>query len=140
MFVILTTNGEHKFFEQEANLIRDSRRVPIQYAGYSLSYKRGGRKKDGSRDDKWHSHVAIDRQQYLELKAWFAERAQRESSKKMALAFYQLPIAPYAPVRRQLLMMLREVNRVRKQAGKKPLPTEILPLRRRVVRPFSELR
>jgi len=143
VFVILATKGEHKFFEQEANLIRDIRRVPIHYAGYSLSYKRGGRKKDGSRDDKWHSHVAIDRQQYLELKAWFAERAQRESSKKMALAFYQLPIAPYAPVapvRRQLLMMLREVNRVRKQAGKKPLPTEILPLRRRVVRPFSELR
>jgi len=136
-FVILATKGEHRFFEEEANLVRDIRRVPLRYAGYSISYKPGGRTKDGSRDDKWHSHVAIDRDQYLELRAWFAERALRESSDKLALAFYQLPIAPYAPVRRQLLLMLREVNRVRKVAGRKPLPTEILPLRRRVVRPFQ---
>ena len=136
-FVILATKGEHKFFEEEANLIRDIRRVPIRYAGYSLSYRRGGRKKDGSRDDKWHSHVAIERQQYLELRAWFSERALRDSAKKLTLAFYNLPIAPYAPVRRQLLIMLREVNRVRKTAGKSQLPTEILPLRRKVVRPFA---
>jgi len=136
-FVILATKGEHRFFAEEANLIRDIRRVPLRYAGYSMSYKPGGRKKDGSRDDKWHSHIAIDRQQYLELRAWFSERAPRDSAKKLALAFYQLPIAPYAPVRRQLLILLREVNRVRKRAGKKQLPVEILPLRRRVVRPFA---
>ena len=47
-FVILATKGEHRFFEDEANLIRDIRRVPIRYAGYSISYKPGGRKKDGS--------------------------------------------------------------------------------------------
>lgn len=138
-FVILATKGEHRFFEEEANLIRDIRRVPLRYAGYSISYKPGGRKKDGSRDDKWHAHVAIDRQQYLELRAWFSERALRDSSKKLALAFYELPVAPYAPIRRQLLMVLREVNRLRKQAGKKQLPSEILPLRRRVVRPFSDV-
>jgi hypothetical protein len=137
-FVILATKGEHRFFEEEANLIRDIRRVPLRYAGYSVSYKHGGRKKDGSIDDKWHAHVAIDRQQYLDLRAWFAEHALRDSAKKLALAFYQLPIAPYAPVRRQLLMMLREVNRVRKVAGKRQLPSEILPLRRKVVRPFAQ--
>lgn len=136
-FVILATKGEHRFFTEEANLIRDIRRVPLRYAGYSISYKPGGRKKDGSRDDKWHAHVAIDREQYLEFRAWFSERALRDSAKKLALDFYQLPVAPYAPVRRQLLIMLREVNRVRKQSGKKQLPPEILPLRRRVVRPFG---
>ena len=134
----MATKGEHRFFQEEAKAIRDIRRVPIRYAGYSISYKPGGRKKDGSRDDKWHSHVAIDRQQYLCLRAWFAARAHRDSAKKLALAFYQLPIAPYAPVRRQLLMLLREVNRVRKTSGKKKLPSEILPLRRRVVRPFGK--
>lgn len=139
-FVILATKGEHRFFEEEANLIRDIRRVPLRYAGYSISYKPGGRKRDGSRDDKWHAHVAIDRPQYLELRAWFSERALRDSSKKLALAFYELPVAPYAPIRRQLLMVLREVNRLRKRAGKKQLPCEILPLRRRVVRPFSDVR
>ena len=137
-FVIMATKGEHRFFQEEAKAIRDIRRVPIRYAGYSVSYKPGGRKKDGSRDDKWHAHVAIDREQYLCLRAWFADRAHRESAKKLALAFYQLPIAPYAPVRRQLLILLREVNRVRKAAGKKQLPSDILPLRRRVVRPFEK--
>lgn len=136
-FVILATKGVHQFFEGEANLIRDIRRVPLKYAGYSISYKPGGRTKDGQQDHKWHAHVAMDRNQFLELRAWFAERALRESPEKLALAFYQLPVAPYAPVRRQLLLMLREVNRVRKVAGKRPLPTEILPLRRKVVRPFE---
>lgn len=135
-FVILATKGEHRFFEDEANLIHDIRRVPIRYAGYSVSYKPGGRKKDGSRDDKWHAHVAIDRDQYLNLKAWFSERAHRDSPERLALAFYQLPIAPYAPVRRQLLMILREVNRVRKANRKSPLPIESLPLRRKVVQPY----
>lgn len=136
-FVILATKGEHRFFSEESNLIRDIRRVPLRYAGYAISYKPGGRKKDGSGDDKWHAHVAIDRQRFLELRAWFAERALRESTEKLALAFYELPIAPYAPVRRQLLMLLREVNRLRKTAGKRPIPAEVLPLRRRVVRPFE---
>lgn len=136
-FVLLATKGEHRFFEEEANLIRDIRRVPIRYAGYSISYKPGGRKKDGSNDDKWHAHVEIDRDQYLDLRAWFSERALRDSPNKLVKAFYELPIAPYAPVRRQMLLMLREVNHVRKVAGKKQLPHEILPLRRRVVRPFA---
>ncbi len=138
-FVLLATKGEHRFFEEEANLIRDIRRVPIRYAGYSISYKPGGRKKDGSNDDKWHAHVEIDRPQYLDLRAWFSERALRDSPDQLTKAFHNLPIAPYAPVRRQLLMMLREVNRVRKVAGRKQLSDEILPLRRRVVRPFEEL-
>lgn len=136
-FVILATKGEHRFFEDEANLIRDIRRVPLRYAGYSISYKPGGRTKDGRQDDKWHSHVEMDRNQFLELRAWFTERALRESPEKLALAFYQLPVAPYAPVRRQLLLLLRAVNRARKVAGKKLIPTEILPLRRRVVKPFE---
>jgi hypothetical protein len=137
-FVLLATKGEHRFFEEESNLIRDIRRAPIRYAGYSISYKRGGRKKDGSNDDKWHAHVEIDRDQYLDLRALFSERALRDSPHKLALSFYELPIAPYAPVRRQLLLLLREVNRIRKVAGKKQIPTEVLPLRRRVVRPFEQ--
>lgn len=136
-FVILATRGENRFFADEANLIRDIRRVPIRYAGYSISYKPGGRKKDGSNDDMWHAHVAIDRERYLDLRASFSERALRESENQLARAFYELPVAPYAPVRRQLLMTLREVNRIRKTAGKSKLPNEVLPLRRRVVRPFT---
>ena len=137
-FVIIATKGKHRFFTEEAKLLRDIRQIPLRFAGYTLGYKRGGRTKDGLPDEKWHSHVAIERRQYLSLKAWFAELATRQSAKSLAIAFYQLPVVPYAPVRRQLLMMLREVNRVRKLAGKSQLPTEVLPLRRRVVRPFEK--
>jgi hypothetical protein len=44
---------------------------------------------------------------------------------------------PYAPIRRQFLNLLRAVNRARKAAGFELLPKEVLPLRRRVVRPFD---
>jgi len=54
----------------------------------------------------------------------------------MAREFYQFPFEPYAPIRRQLLKLLRKVNRVRKRAGYTLLPPEILPMRRRVVKPF----
>ncbi|MCA9147802.1 MAG: hypothetical protein KDA92_00820 [Planctomycetales bacterium] len=136
-FVLLATSGEHPFYRDEAKLIRDIRRVPIRYAGYAISYKRGGRLKDGRVDKNWHAHVAIDRDRYLELRAWFAERALRESAEQLAKAFYELPYAPYAPVRRQMLLLLRQVNRIRNTAGKSQLPAEILPLRRRVVRPYE---
>ena len=55
----------------------------------------------------------------------------------MAREFYQFPFEPYAPIRRQLLKLLRKVNRVRKRAGYAILPPEVLPMRRRVVKPFK---
>ncbi len=136
-FVIMATKGHHRFFKEEANRVRDIRRVPLKYAGYSISYRPGGRTRDGQPDTKWHAHVALDRNQYLELRAWFTERALRESTTVLARSLYELPVAPYAPVRRQLLMIHREINRVRKLAGKAAIPAEALPLRRQVVRPFE---
>ncbi len=44
----------------------------------------------------------------------------------------QLLLEPYAPIRRQLLNILRAVNTKRKLAGKGPVPTSALRLRRRV--------
>ncbi|TWU54721.1 hypothetical protein Poly51_34400 [Rubripirellula tenax] len=137
VFVIMATKGIHPFFELESKTIRDIRHTPLQYAGYSVSYKPGGRKKDGSRDDKWHAHVALTRSFYLDLKATFTERAKVDSAERLALAFYELSVAPYAPIRRQLLTIHREVNRIRKIAGRTQIPTDVLPLRRKVVRPFE---
>ena len=55
----------------------------------------------------------------------------------LALAFYEIRFERYAPVRRQLLLLLRGVNAVRKRAGLGPVPSDALGLRRRVVRPFD---
>ena len=52
-------------------------------------------------------------------------------------AFTTLPVAPYAPVRRQLLLINRAVNRLRAAAGEPLVPVDVLALRRRVVKPFA---
>ena len=137
-FVLLATKGRHRFFDEEREAIRDVRQVPIRLAGYAVAYRRGGLTRAGEPDAKWHSHVAIERARYLDLKAHFAELARHRSAEHVALAFYRLPFEPYAPVRRQLLNLLREVNRVRREAGFAKIPTEVLPLRRRVVKPFGD--
>ena len=136
-FVLLATKGRHAFFEEEQTSIRDIREIPIQYGGYSISYRRGGRLRNGKPDPKWHSHVAIARGPYKNLEAYYLDMAPRRSAEWMAQEFYQFPFEPYAPIRRQMLNLLRKVNRVRQRAGMPILPPDILPLRRRVVKPFG---
>jgi len=137
LFVILATKGQHEFFEVESRSIHDIRHIPLKYGGYSISYRRGGRTRNGDCDGKWHAHVEIERGRYLELKSWLLDLASHRSVERLALVFYRLPFEPYAPVRRQMLNLLRAVNRVRRQAGYQPVPGEVLPLRRRIVRPFG---
>lgn len=136
-FVILATKGQHRFFEDEAGQIRDIRRVPLKFAGYSISYRRGGRTRDGRTDPSWHAHVNIERRQQLELHAHLSELAKRRTPDSLVKAIYNLPLEPYAPIRRQLLVLLRSINRQRQSLGYSALPTEVLPLRRRVVLPFT---
>lgn len=136
-FIILATHGTHRFFDEEADSIRDIRRIPLQFHGYSISYRRGGRTRDGKPDSKWHAHVAIERRRYLELKAHLLELARHRSVDNLVLQFYHIPFEPYAPVRRQLLNIHRSINQTRKRSGITAIPIEVVPLRRRVVRPYS---
>ncbi len=48
-----------------------------------------------------------------------------------------LPYEPYAPVRQQLLTLLRLVNRLRQSVGREAISPKVLRLRRRIVRPFE---
>ena len=136
-FVLLATHGRHPFFDEESDSIRDFRHVPLRFAGYSISYRHGGRKKNGERDTKWHSHIEIARDAYKELEAYFLSLAVRRSAAKIAREFYRLPFEPYAPIRRQMLKLVDKVNRARKKAGHRPIPYRVLPMRRRVVKPFE---
>jgi hypothetical protein len=137
LFVILATAGKHSFREIEAGAVRDIRRVPIKIWGYSVSYRPGGRTRKGERDPRWHAHVEIDRERYKELRDHFVDLAAHRKAEDLALEFYHLPFEPYAPIRRQLLNILRAVNRKRKAAGYSLLPFTVLPLRRRIVQPFG---
>ena len=40
-FLLLVSDGHHAFRQQERKQIRDCRRYPIHFEGYSLSYRRG---------------------------------------------------------------------------------------------------
>ena len=94
--------------------------------GYSVSYRNG------------HASVRIDQETYKRLKAYLVDLAPRRSVEAMVEEFGMLHFEPYAPVRRQLLNLLRAVNRTRKRAGFEPIPVECLRLRRRIYRPFED--
>lgn len=125
-FVIVATHGEHPFFDLEGEGVRDFRRVSLKVGGYSVSV-RGG-----------HAHVRIELEEYRRLKAYLVELATHRSAEALSREFQGVPFEPYAPVRRQLLNILRAVNRERKRAGFEPVPIAALRLRRRIVRPFED--
>ena len=89
--------------------------------GRSISVKRGGFLKRESPDvpavldGKFRVRVQIGRERYRELVAYFAEMATRRSAEELARELYRVPFEPYAPVRKQLLKVLRLINK-RRQA------------------------
>lgn len=143
-FVLLATHGKHRFFSEELSSIRDVRKSPIKFFGYSIGYKKGGHvKKNGEQhttpDNKWHARVQIKKEVMIELKAYFLEKATRASSEWLGRELYNLPYEPYAPVRQQLLNLLRLINQKRQAAGLERLSTEVLRYQRKIVKPFGEL-
>ena len=124
-FVLLATYGRHRFLEDERANIRDVRQWPICVSGYAVSYHGG------------HPHVRIDREQYLRIKSYFTEVAQRRSAERLGAELAALPFEPYAPIRSQYCVILRLVNRLRRQAGLSPVSDSSLRLKRRIYRPFE---
>jgi hypothetical protein len=122
LFVLLATHGQHRFFEDEAGQIHDFRRRPLKFGGYAVSF-RGG-----------HAHVRIEEQTARELEAYVLQVATRRPALWLGELLGRLPFEPYAPVRRQLLQMLRRVNTRRAEAHLEPLPTAVLRLRRHIYR------
>lgn len=127
-FVLLGTDGFHPFKLREGRVLRDLRKAPVHYAGYSVSF-RGG-----------HASVRIALNEYKCLKAYFLELAPNRSVEALTVEFSSLPFEPYAGVRRQLLNLHRAVNRKRREGGLEELPFSCLRLRRRVVKPFESRR
>jgi hypothetical protein len=137
-FLLLATDGHHQFKQEERSQIRDCRRVPIRFEGYSISYRRSGVTPPGGAPIKWRSCVRIDDETYRELKAFFLERACHRSVENLSADFARVPYARYAPVRRQLLILLRRVNEARARMGFQPVPYAALRLKRDIVTPFGE--
>lgn len=142
-FILLATHGQHPFFAAEAERIRDARRTPIQFSGYSLCLRQGGylQKEDSEKkavpDSKLRVRVQIAREAYRDLKGYLLEIAARRSSEAMAAEFFNVPFEPYAPIRKQLLNLLRLVNEARQSAGLEKLPPTVLRYRREIVKPYG---
>jgi len=129
-FVIVATGGEHSFFTSERNQIRDIRREPLRFMGYSIGYRQA---RDGQ---TWHASVRICLDTYRELKRHFESMATYRSGEELVKEFRAMPYEPYAPVRDQIRCMLRAVNRRRRLAGLHPVPDDAVRSRRSPVRPF----
>lgn len=129
-FVLIASRGQHRFFQDEPNH-KDVRRDPIRFGGYSIGYRRGV-------DRRWHPSVRIHAAEYRALKSYLLNLACHRSIEKLIGEFRRIGYERYAPVRRQLLNLLRGVNRLREAAGFEPVPISALRLRRRVVKPFGD--
>jgi hypothetical protein len=144
-FLLLATHGHHPFFDHEAGSIRDARHCPIKIAGYAISVKPGGYLRKRSRDcptvsdPKSRVHVQIHQPRYQELKAYFLDLARRRSTGHIANELRRLPYEPYAPVRQQLLNILRLVNRLRRYSGREAVSPQVLRWRRQIVHPFEPI-
>ena len=137
LFLLLATQGHHPFKQQERKQIRDCRRRPIRFEGYSISYRRSPITPKGGGEPKWHACVRIDNPTYKQLKAFLNDRATNRSVDTLARDFAQIPYARYAPVRRQLLHILRSVNKQRQKAGYAQVPISALKLRRNIAAPYA---
>lgn len=80
------------------------------------------------------SGVAAKR--YREMKAYFVDIATHRSIEALASELYNVPFEPYAPVRQQMLNILRLINRARKAAGYDLVPSTVLRYLRRITKPF----
>ncbi len=125
-FVLLATHGSHPFFKTEKLSIRDVRRTPVKYGGYAVSYRDG------------HPHVRIERREYLRLRSWLLDVAAARGASGVRAELSALRFEPYAPVRRQLLNLLRAANRELSERGHARLGASCLRLRRTVGPVFGE--
>jgi hypothetical protein len=131
-YVIIASHGVHPFFAAEGKRLRDIRRHPISFKGYSIGCRRarGG--------GEYHASVRINRDRFAELKARFQCVAVKCTVEELCFDLRHLPFEPYAPVRCQLFGLVRASNRRRKEAGLELVPWSAIRLRRSPVRPFEE--
>lgn len=142
-WILMATHGDHPIWEGEGANLKDVRRAPIRIGDYSLYVKRGNYLKKSSPEDaatpdgRWRVRVLIAREPYRELCAHFLSIACHRRVEALADELFSLPYVPYAPVRKQLLKLLRLINAKRQTAGFAKVPVSCLRFKREIVRAFE---
>ena len=145
-WILMATHGDHAIREGEGDNLKDVRRVPIRISDYALYVKRGNYLKKFSDDNQptpdghWRVRVLIAREPYRELCAYFLSIACHRRAEALTEELYTLPYEPYAPVRKQLLKLLRLINAKRQSAGYAKIPPKCLRFKRAIVRSFDPAR
>lgn len=129
-FILIATEGEHVFYNREGK-VRDIRREPVIFSGYSVGCSKGS-------DGRYHASVKIATETFNEARAHLLGLALHRSAENLGSELGAIRFAPYARVRRQLLRLLREVNEVRRKAGFSAVNSSALRLRRYSVKVFAE--
>lgn len=142
-WILLATHGDHPIRAGEGNNLKDVRRAPIRIGDYALYVKRGNFLKrcstdeDAKPDGRWRVRVLIARESYRELCAYFLSIACHRRADALAEELHALPYEPYAPVRKQLLKLLRLINAKRQAAGYSKIPPTCLRFKRLIVHAFQ---
>lgn len=141
-WLLLATQGHHHFFLEEADRVRDVRKYPIRFAGYSLTVKKGEylqKRADeaAQADGRYRVRVQIAREQLRVIKPHLVDLCVRRSPEWLAYELWNLPFEPYAPIRKQLLGLLRIINAKRHAAGQERLSPQVLRYQRMIVKPFD---
>ena len=131
-YVIIATHGMHPFFAAEVSRLKDIRKHPIAFKGYSIGCRRarGG--------GEYHASVRIHKDRERELKEYYKKYAVQRDVVELYGELRLLPFEPYAPVRNQMRTLLRAINRRRVVAGLECVPDDALRYFRSPIRPFEE--
>lgn len=119
---IFATKGRGDIHTREKP--KDCRRTPIRFAGYAISFKKGGflKKKRSEdkpvRDPKMRAHVRIDKPQLREIEAYLLEMAPRWSVERLEKEFRSFPFEPYGPIKGEVWRLRKKVNKRRLRALK----------------------
>lgn len=142
-WILLATHGHHAIRAGEGDNLNDVRRVPIRIGDYALYVRRGNYLKKFAGDEqptpdgRWRVRVLIAREPYRELCAYFLSIACHRRACTLAEELVALPYEPYAPVRKQLLKLLRLINARRQASGYSKVPTSCLRFKRVIVKSFE---
>ena len=128
--ISLTRRGYHKKSAQEK---ADYRRRKAAALAAGTDYRTIRRRR---RHERWVARVVINDNRYRMLQAELLGMATHRSADTLRMVFLNVPFTPYAPIRAQLLTLLRQVNKARQHAGYSPVPNDCIRYHRRMTSPY----
>jgi hypothetical protein len=140
-YVLMATHGKtrtgeaHRFFLEYKGQVHDIRKNALRFCGYSIRYpisKETGRRR---------AFVRLEKESYERLRASLLSnsiRARYREPDAFESIVRSLPFQWYKPVRHQVRVILKEVNRARRHACLPPVRLSCVPTKMRVTDVFVD--